>query len=129
VWRRGLAAVGLGKLSDAPALQPLWVLCTFVLVTLGWVPFRAKDFAATRETFAALATSPDLSIAATHPGLWLIPLVTLAWCLLDRDRRVQDWLVQRASFPIAVATAATTIFLLEVFARIDTQVPFVYFQF
>lgn len=129
LWSRGLALIGLGALSRARALQPLWVLATFGLVTLGWVPFRAEDFAATRATLAALMSMPDLSFAAAHTGIWLIPLATLGFCLFDRDRRWQDALVQRASFPLAVVTAVAAVWFLQVFARIDQQVPFVYFQF
>jgi alginate O-acetyltransferase complex protein AlgI len=129
LWRRALRALGLGALSETRALQPLWVLCTFVLVTLGWVPFRAADYAATREVFAQLLQWPDLAFAAAQPGIWLLPLGTLAFCLLDRDRRLQDWLVREASLPMVAASGAAALFFLQVFAQIDSQVPFVYFQF
>jgi alginate O-acetyltransferase complex protein AlgI len=129
LWRRLVEGAGLAPLVDHRALHPLWVLCTFTLVTLGWVPFRAEDFAATRATFSALATWPDLAFAATHTGLWLIPLATLLFCVVDRGRRVQDWLVREASLPLAAVSGAVALFFLEIFAQIDTQVPFVYFQF
>lgn len=128
-WHRVLGGVGLGWISGARALQPFWVLCTFVLVTLGWIPFRAPDFAATRDTFVALAQAPDFAFAGAHWGIWLIPLLSLVFCLVDRGRRLQDWLVQRAPLLLVAAIGALTLWLLEVFARIDTQVPFVYFQF
>jgi D-alanyl-lipoteichoic acid acyltransferase DltB (MBOAT superfamily) len=128
-WRHGLRALGLAALSDARAMQPLWILATFLLVTLGWVPFRAEDFAATRATFAALATWPDPSFAVLHTGVWLIPLAALAWCLVDRGRRLQDWLTRDASLLVAAASGAFALWFLEIFAQIDTQVPFVYFQF
>jgi len=48
---------------------------------------------------------------------------------LPFERRLQDWLVERARFGVAVAAGVVSIFFLEIFARIDTQVPFVYFQF
>lgn len=129
VWTRALGALGLGVLSHARALQPLRVLATFMLVTLGWVPFRAEDFAATRDTLAALWAVPDFGFALQHTGLWLIPLATLAFCIGDRGRRWQDALVQRASFPLAVGIAVAALWFLQVFARIEQQVPFVYFQF
>jgi len=47
----------------------------------------------------------------------------------DRGRRWQDALVQRASFPLAVGIAVAALWFLQVFARIEQQVPFVYFQF
>lgn len=105
------------------------VPCTFVLATLGWVPFRAPDFETTCMTFAALARWPDGTFAVAHPGIWLVPLATLAFCFVDRGRRVQDWLVYRASLPVTALTGALALFVLEIFAQIDAQVPFVYFQF
>ena len=114
---------------DLPALAPLWIAFTFVIVTLGWVPFRAPTLDATATTFAALATWPDWSFAATHWGVWLIPLGTLAFCLADRKRRLQDWLTQRAPLAAVAIIGALALWFLQVFARIDAQVPFVYFQF
>jgi len=84
---------------------------------------------ATALTFAALAAPPQLGFLAAHWGVWLIPLGTLAFCLVDHKRRVQDWLVERANLPTAVATAVIALWFLQVFAQIDAQVPFVYFQF
>ncbi len=129
VWRNAVDRSGASRLVDSPILTPLWVGVTFVIVTLGWVPFRAPTFEATLATLDALASMPPLAFAHAHPGLWIIPVGTLAFCLLDRDRRLQDWLVARARFPVAVAAGVAALFFLELFARIEAQVPFVYFQF
>jgi alginate O-acetyltransferase complex protein AlgI len=129
LWRRLLSMLGLASVADMRALQPVWVACTFVLVTLGWVPFRAPSFAATRDTLIALFAWPDLSFAAEHSGLWLIPLATLGFCLIDRRRRVQDWLLYRPGFWTVSALGAACMWLLAVLGRVDQQVPFVYFQF
>jgi hypothetical protein len=110
-------------------LQPLWQCGTFVLVTLGWIPFRAADFAGTRDTLFALAQAPDTTLLFRHPAIAVIPLASLLFCLIDRDRRFQDWLVERARFRVAVAASVMAVLALEVFAQIDTQIPFVYFQF
>jgi hypothetical protein len=59
----------------------------------------------------------------------LVRLASLAWCALDRQRRVQDWLVQRASWKVAVVAGGVFGILLEMLARVDAQIPFVYFQF
>ena len=114
---------------DLQLLTPVWMVLTFVIVTLGWVPFRAPTLEATALTFAALWSVPDLSFAAVHWGVWLIPLGTLVFCLIDRHRRLQDWLTQRASLPAAVICGVAAVWFLQVFARIDAHVPFVYFQF
>lgn len=128
-WQRLLQASGLQAAGARPLWQPLWIACTFVLVTLGWVPFRAADFAATRSMLLALASWPQLDFAAQHWGIWLIPLASLIWCRLDRQRRWQDWLVERASLPTVAAIGAIALLCLEIFGQFETQIPFVYFQF
>ena len=129
LWRGAVEGLGVARWVDAPWLSPLWVGACFGLVTLGWVPFRAPDFAATWQTLVALAAWPPVDALAQHPALWGVAGISLVFCLLDRNRRVQDWLVQRAS-PMQVALAGVAALLvLELFAQLDTQVPFVYFQF
>ena len=129
LWRNFVQARGWAGFVDAPWLAPFWIAFTFVIVTLGWIPFRAPDMAASWNTLAALFAPQDVAFALAHPALLAIPLLTLAFCLVDRQRRVQDWLVQRASLPVAALVGALMLLALEVFAQIDTQVPFVYFQF
>lgn len=128
-WRNALKRLGLAKAADRPWLAPVWIACTFLIVTLGWIPFRAPDFAASMATFRALLAGGGSAFALAHPAIWLVPLVTLAFCLLDRGRRFQDWLVERASLPVAAGVGALALLVLEFFAQVDAQVPFIYFQF
>jgi alginate O-acetyltransferase complex protein AlgI len=128
-WRRVLVATGVDRAVDRPGLQPLWQCCTFLLVTIGWIPFRAPDFAATWHTLGALFETPDNAVLVAHRAIVGIPLAALAFCIIDRDRRLQDWLVERARFRVAVAASVVTVLALEICARVDTQIPFVYFQF
>lgn len=129
LWRRFVEARGIAGFVDAKWFAPVWVAFTFVIVTLGWIPFRAPDFASSWNTLSALFAPQDPAFALAHPALWGVPLVTLAFCLVDRDRRVQDWLTQRASLPVAALAGALALLFLELFAQVETQVPFVYFQF
>jgi alginate O-acetyltransferase complex protein AlgI len=129
LWRRGVAAAGWTHAADSAALRPLWIALTFVLVTLGWIPFRAPDFAATRDLFVALWQAPDMSLVVAHPAILAIPLLGLAFCLLDRDRRFQDWLVERARSRVAVTASVAAVLALEILGQVDKQIPFVYFQF
>ncbi len=129
LWRGAVERTGAARAVDLPVFAPLWIAITFVIVTLGWVPFRAPTLVATQVTLVELVRWPDLAFAVANQGMWLIPLATLAFCLLDRGRRIQDWLVERARLGVAVATGVAALFFLEIFARIDAQVPFVYFQF
>ena len=128
-WRRAVVAANLDGVVDRSVLRPLWQCGTFLLVTLGWIPFRAADFAGTRDTLLALAQAPDTTLLFRHPAIAVIPLASLLFCLIDRDRRFQDWLVEHARFRVAVAASVVAILTLEVFAQVDTQIPFVYFQF
>ena len=129
LWRKAISGTGAEKLVDSRWLTPLWVSLTFVIVTLGWIPFRAPDFASSMATFSALLQPQDWGFASTHPAILIVPIGTLIFCLIDHDRRWQDWLVERASLPAAALVGALAVLFLEVFAQIDTQVPFVYFQF
>ena len=128
-WRRWIERRGLAAAVDRPALRPVWIALTFLLVTIGWIPFRAPDFAATWATLRACATIPDIQLALQHPGIVATPLLALAFCAYDRDRRFQDWLVHGARFRVAVTAGVIAIMALELFGRIDQQIAFVYFQF
>lgn len=127
--RRRADARGWGRIVDAPMLVPLWVALTFLLATIGWVPFRAPDFASTVATLKALCALPDLGFVAGHPGVLVIALGSLAWCVLDRRRRLQDWLVERAPWQVAALGAGFAGLALEFCSYVDLQIPFVYFQF
>ena len=128
-WRKLVGSSGLSGIIDHRFAQPLWIMLTFVLVTLGWIPFRAPDFATTWATFRALGMTPDMQLVAAHPAILAIPLLSLAFCLIDRDRRVQDWLVQRSGFAVATAVGTAAVLALELFGQVDAKIPFVYFQF
>src|SRR5438445_10162295 len=128
-WRRAIERAGLTPSIDHAALRPLWVALTFVLVTLGWIPFRAPDFATTWTTLHAILAVPDLQLVAAHPAIIGVPLAGLAFCLYDRDRRWQGWLTLRAGFASATCAGVVAILALEIFGNIDAQIPFVYFQF
>jgi alginate O-acetyltransferase complex protein AlgI len=93
------------------------------------VPFRAPDFASTWRTLNLLVAIPDLQSVGAHPAIIAIPLLALAFCLVDRDRRVQNWLIEHAAFATAVGATVVAILALEIFGQVDAQIPFVYFQF
>jgi alginate O-acetyltransferase complex protein AlgI len=129
LWRIVVGRAGWEPIVDHRALMPFWVALTFVAVTIGWVPFRAVDFASTADTLRALAAAPDWSFWIAHPALTWVPLACLVFCLVDREQRVQNWLVERASSPQLVAAGTTCLIALELFAQVDNNIPFIYFQF
>ncbi len=128
LWQRSLRAAS--PASEHPWYWPFCVLATFLLVSLGWIPFRADSLG---HTLAILQSLPNLAhsreFLAQNWGIWLIPLLSLLWCALDRGRRIQQWLAERASLANAIAAAVLAIYVLQIFAQIDVQIPFVYFQF
>lgn len=129
LWRRTIEARGWSASVDRKALQPMWIALTFALVAIGWIPFRAPDFASTWTTLQALFAVPDLSLVIAHPAIVVVPLLSLLFCWWDRERRWQDWLVERASFGTAVSAIVLVCIALQLFGEIDAQIPFVYFQF
>jgi alginate O-acetyltransferase complex protein AlgI len=128
-WRRSVERMHLQRLVDAPAAEPFWIALTFILVSLGWICFRAPNFAMTLKTLCALGRVPDVALITEHPAIVLIPIASLAFCLFDRDRRIQNWLVENARFRLAVGATVIAILALEVFGQVGAQIPFVYFQF
>lgn len=128
-WRRCIDTTVIARVADHELVRPIWIALTFAFVTLAWIPFRSPDLATTLATFKTLFLTPDFHLLAIYPGLLLIPALTLIFCIWDRNRRVQDWFVARASFAHTVAAGVSAIIALELFARVDTTIPFVYFQF
>ena len=129
LWRKLITRIGAAKFVDSRWILPLWVALTFMIVTLGWIPFRAPDFASSMATISALLQPQDWRFGITHPAILIIPIGTLLFCLIDHDRHCQDWLVERASLPVVALVGALALLFLEIFAQLETQVPFVYFQF
>jgi len=108
------------------------VATTFVLVTLGWVGFRTANFSATAQVLGELFTGP-LRPLSGMPGTFLaLAGLSLLWLALDRDRRMQAWLCRGEGWfggiKGAVALALCGL-ILELFARTDVAVPFIYFRF
>jgi len=128
-WRTLVERAGWTRIADHGALVPLWTALTFAAVTVGWVPFRASDVAGTLHTLRALVGPIDPVFWMAHRALIVVPLGCLAFCLVDRNQRVQDWLVERAGRTALVATGAACLVALEVFAPIDGNIPFLYFKF
>ncbi len=107
-------ALGLGQ-SKKLARIPI----TFVLVSIGWVFFRASDL----SVVASLFHGPPgrWLLEPWHLGLIGFSLAVAAveeWRPLDLSR---TW--------VYAGVLALSLFLLEVFAVTDVSIPFVYFQF
>ena len=107
--------------------DPLRVILTFALVTVGWVFFRAADLHQSVAVIAQMfAGSPGKSLLLKwHIGLALVALVVAvceeSWDAVERLMTAPAWAY--------AAAMATMLFCLEVFGVIDASIPFIYFQF
>jgi D-alanyl-lipoteichoic acid acyltransferase DltB (MBOAT superfamily) len=107
------------------------VAATFLCVTLGWTAFRSPDFTTTAQVLTELlagSTQP----AQIPSGLLIPAAASILWVWIDRDRRLQEWLSRGRGVlgTIKVSVAfALALLVLELFARTDIAVPFIYFRF
>jgi alginate O-acetyltransferase complex protein AlgI len=124
-WRGpGRSRGGIGSL--------LAVALTFLLVTIGWVPFRAPDFATTWLVLGDLVAGSVHVPIAIPTGFWFLVGAMAVWLTLDRDRRLQTWLSQGSGVlgTLKVSSAlAVALLAMMLFSRTDIAVPFIYFQF
>ena len=118
IWGRG-QRTGMARI-------PLAVL-TFLLVTLGWVFFRAKTLGAAwwaiGQMFAGRAGSSLLS-----PWQWRLAILTLAIALAEEYGQVLTRL-PRAPLWMRTTAAVIALLVIELFIATDQSIPFVYFQF
>ena len=120
--------MGRGKIRDVAAWQnPLRVLVTFVLVTIGWVFFRAKTFADTSYVLHQMFTNMHGSSLLLHRHYPMIA-VTLVIALLEERWQVIDRIIEGPHWVQATAFASIAL-VIELFGVIDQTIPFVYFQF
>ncbi|MGD1071723.1 MAG: MBOAT family O-acyltransferase [Bryobacteraceae bacterium] len=105
---------------------PLTVF-TFLIVTIGWVFFRAKSFGAAAFVMGQMFSSVR-GVSLLSPVEWQLAFATLLIALGEEYGHV---LTRLAQSPAWVRTAAAVIALLaiEIFTASDQSIPFVYFQF
>jgi alginate O-acetyltransferase complex protein AlgI len=103
-------------------------LLTFLLVTVGWVFFRAKTLAAAAYVIGQMFSGTGAGRSLLSSWQWRLATVTLVIALAEE---YSQWLTRLAQSPFWVRTAAAVIALLvvELFTATDQSIPFVYFQF
>jgi D-alanyl-lipoteichoic acid acyltransferase DltB (MBOAT superfamily) len=131
VSHRGWQAARDGR-EGGVVWKAMGTCLTFVLVTLGWVTFRAPDFATTLNVFGDLFFGgAGLHAAIPAQMMWML-LCCGCWLILDRDRRLQTWLAngQGVAGSLKMASAlAVCLLVMELFAPVNATVPFIYFRF
>ena len=105
------------------------IAVTFLMVTLGWVLFRASSFENAWEVYGKLCVSSSgKSSPMPTQGvfvLWAIVVASHAWRSLPIVRRLPHTSWPATAQGIAYAVAATLLLLLIP----DSARPFIYFQF
>jgi alginate O-acetyltransferase complex protein AlgI len=123
--------LGRKMFEDKPPLwlYPFRAALTTVLVTIGWVFFRASDFTHSRyiiaQMFSFAHNLPDLTMP-----VWLIWLAVFSLMVAIVEER-WDFFNRLARGPAIafIAVMIATMLMVELFGVIDKQIPFVYFQF
>ena len=106
-------------------LYPFRAALTVGLVCVGWVFFRAANFADSRYIIGQLfsfAHSPN-PIVIPHWLIWLI-IGSLAIAIAK-----EKWNLSRAPAWAYVPALAALLLVIELFGVTDKQIPFIYFQF
>lgn len=101
---------------------------TFLLVTLGWVFFRAKTLPVACFVIGQMFTGQTAASSLFSPWQSRLALLTLAIALAEERRQ---WLTRLSQSPVWLRTVAAVVALLviELFTATDQSIPFVYFQF
>jgi alginate O-acetyltransferase complex protein AlgI len=122
-----LAAERALGLKPKPSLNPLRVLLTFALASIGWVFFRARTLSASLEILGRMFHGPAGHLIWPHWQLW-IALASLALAVAEERF---EWFERLPETPAWVYSAAIAVCLLflELIGFTDRPVPFVYFQF
>jgi alginate O-acetyltransferase complex protein AlgI len=106
---------------------PLTAL-TFILVTIGWVFFRAKTLTAATFVIAQMFSGQLAGRSLLSPWQWRLATLTLAIALAEEYWQVLTRLAQ-SSIWVRTAAAVIALLVIELFTATDQSIPFVYFQF
>jgi alginate O-acetyltransferase complex protein AlgI len=102
---------------------------TIILVFIGWIPFRATDWASTIATLRGLMNSASYQFASIPLDLTALAVVSALYCVLDRRKRIEIWVeTQMPNFRFAVASSFA-LWCMALLMQRDATIPFIYFQF
>jgi alginate O-acetyltransferase complex protein AlgI len=130
-WHGALLAVeralGVKERREWRWSDPLRVLLTFALVTVGWVFFRAATLTASLDILARMFTGPPGKVLWPRWQIWFTVLIAALAIAEERS----DWFARVARAPAWVYAVVMAVFLfcLETIGFSGRPVPFVYFQF
>ena len=106
---------------------PLAVL-TFLLVSIGWVFFRAKTLATALFVIGQMVSGQVGGKSVLSPWQWRLAILTLGIALAEEYWQALTRLAQ-SSVWVRTAVAVIALLVIELFTATDQSIPFVYFQF
>lgn len=115
-WMRSAAARNLARIM------------TFVLVSIGWVFFRAQTFGDAAGVLKGMAGIQGIGGSLFLRGHWILLAVSLGGMVFQERWKVFEWLVEAPDWVRGLAVASA-LYILILFSYTDTSIPFVYFQF
>src|SRR5579871_3028147 len=108
------------------ARLPLAIV-TFLLVTVGWVFFRAKTFGAAQYVLTQMA-STVIGHSLLTPLHWKMAAFALTVALAEEYAAAWTKLTESPAW-VRTAAAVAALLVIELFSATDQTIPFVYFQF
>jgi len=113
--------------EPATHLRPARTLLTFLLVSIGWVFFRARTLGDSLLTLHRMFVFEKGAFLLEHRHLAFIA-ITLVLAIWEEKRQV---LARLGAAPVWVHAVGVAFVLaaIEVFGVTDQSIPFVYFQF
>lgn len=121
--------LGRQKQTGIPSrniLRVLKIALTFVLVSIGWVFFRAADLPSSLYVLGQMVTPGGTPLVTWWQGGLVV--IALTGAILEEQR---EWFESVATGPAwaYVCVTATMLVTIELFGITEITVPFVYFQF
>ncbi|HUI82523.1 MAG TPA: MBOAT family O-acyltransferase [Bryobacteraceae bacterium] len=120
---------GIHREAEVPRshVRPIRTLLTFVLVTIGWVFFRARTLGDSLLTLHRMFTFENGSFLLDHRHIAFIA-ITLVVAIIEEKRQVLEHLGAAPAWVHAMGVALV-LAAIEIFGVTDQSIPFVYFQF
>ncbi len=108
------------------------VLCTFVLVLITWVFFRAETFGQAVGYIGSMfaLTQPTLSAPLAEPLIYQPQyLIVMAACIIIHVLRLDTWELAQEVRPVRMALASAAMVASAVILFTQSYNPFLYFRF
>ena len=107
--------------------NPLRILATFLLVSVGWVIFRSGTVDTAATIYGAMF-SPITGRSLLGFGHWVLVVLSLSLALAEERQAIFDRSLSAPPW-LQAGALATILLALELFGVTGERIPFIYFQF